>query len=122
MSQRRYEESPNPPPSFQVATFISLHDIRLSQGWSVEQMWPACGIRCPPIQGAEPRVHLPPDSSSGRWQDTGFWMAQREQIESKDWWLDKHTNTRFARGIGGIISCVGLDTKPFVFRSASPIP
>ena len=115
MSRRRFEESPNLPPTFQVASFISLEDIRLSQGWSKEEMWPACGIRCPRIQGAEPRVHLPPDSSSGRWLDTGIWMAQREQIEDRDWWVDKGTNTRFFKGIGCIISCVGHDTKPFVY-------
>ena len=115
MSRRRFEESPNLPPTFQVASFISLEDIRLSQGWSKEEMWPACGIRCPRIQGAEPRVHLPPDSSSGRWLDTGIWMAQREQIEDREWWVDKGTNTRFFKGIGCIISCVGHDTKPFVY-------
>ena len=51
-SQRRRLESPNQPPDHQVATFVSLNDIRKAQGWSEERMWPSSGILGPPVAGA----------------------------------------------------------------------
>ena len=73
---------------------------------------PHGGIPLPAVQGAEPRVALPPDSE--RWHDIGFWLATRRDVENVKWWTDK-VPRRDNRGIAAIISCVGLETKEFAF-------
>ena len=108
---KRPNESPNDPPDWQAATFVSLAAIMMCRAYEEGSIWPGKGIPLPSVEGAEPRKMLPPPSD--KWDDIGFWMADRSQVESLEWWSTRLPNHRYQRGISCHITCVGSDTRQY---------